>query len=97
MRNDAYVGDLSDGTLRSRLTFLVYLNENFEGGATTFFLPSACEGVLDSFPVRPREGCVVVFPHGDTEGSLLHEGSGVTRGAKYIIRTDVLYTVPTRE
>eukprot|EP00961_Rhodomonas_salina_P181945 2456241-Rhodomonas_salina.2 len=76
--------------------------------------------------VRPRQGCVMVFPHGETvpcpvltwplaEGALLHEGSGsgrlwyyaldrpclvltramllpgVVAGAKYVVRTDVLY------
>lgn len=30
--------------------------------------------------------------HGDTQGSLLHEGSGVTAGGgKFVIRTDLLY------
>ncbi|KAI9106082.1 hypothetical protein DFS34DRAFT_602171 [Phlyctochytrium arcticum] len=78
---------------RSKLTFLVYLNEDFEGGSTTFFTPSATVGVMDAQPVSPRQGCVLCFPHGDTKGTLLHEGSAVTRGAKYIIRADVLYTI----
>jgi hypothetical protein len=33
----------------------------------------------------------LVFPHGDTAGSLVHEGSAVTRGIKYVVRSDVLY------
>jgi hypothetical protein len=36
-------------------------------------------------------GTALLFPHGDTQGVLLHEGSGVTEGAKYVVRTDVLY------
>ena len=48
-------------------------------------------------PVHAFTGDVLVFPHGSTEGSLLHEGSAVldTHGecqdVKYVIRTDVLY------
>jgi hypothetical protein len=41
--------------------------------------------------VVPTAGSALVFPHGDAAGSLLHEGSGVTRGAKFVIRTEVLY------
>ena len=41
--------------------------------------------------MSPRAGNVLVFPHGDTSESLIHEGSAVTKGAKYVIRTDVLY------
>ncbi|KAJ3027189.1 hypothetical protein HDV00_011353 [Rhizophlyctis rosea] len=88
-----YVYDLY-GDRRSRLTFLVYLNDDFEGGGTTFFLPSNVEGVLDGRVVVPRAGCVLCFPHGDSVGSLLHEGSAVTKGRKYIIRADVLYMLP---
>jgi hypothetical protein len=45
--------------------------------------------------VMPRAGSVLVFPQGNT-ASLLHEGSAVTRGAKVVIRTDVLYTSTAR-
>ncbi|KAI9190572.1 prolyl 4-hydroxylase [Polychytrium aggregatum] len=88
-----YQYDAYKGERWSRLTFLVYLNEGFEGGHTTYFLPSVDVGILDAFPVTPRAGTVMCFPHGDTRGSLLHEGSAVTDGAKYIIRADVLYEV----
>lgn len=94
MRDGQYVYDAFNGDRRSRLTFLIYLNEDFEGGCTTFFLPSSRDGVLSACPVRPRTGAVLCFPHGDTAGSLLHEGSAVLRGAKYVIRTDVLYSLP---
>ncbi|KAI8921974.1 hypothetical protein DFJ77DRAFT_5872 [Powellomyces hirtus] len=79
---------------RSKLTFLVYLNDDFEGGSTTFFTPAARTGTLDAWPVTPRTGSVLCFPHGDAKGALLHEGSRVTQGTKYIIRADVLYSLP---
>lgn len=37
--DDRYVYDVY-GDRWSKLTFLVYLNDDFEGGCTTFFLPS---------------------------------------------------------
>lgn len=67
-----YVYD-SDPTVYSRLTLLIYLNDDFEGGCTTFFLPSYSQGVLEARPVKPRTGSVCVFPHGAAKGSLLHE------------------------
>ena len=77
----------------SRLTFLMYLNDDFEGGNTTFFIPSKeQEGVLNAFPVKPSRGCVLVFPHG-TCAAPLHEGSPVLKGCKYVIRTEVEYYV----
>ncbi|GAA5944826.1 hypothetical protein JCM3775_007320 [Rhodotorula graminis] len=76
----------------SRLTFLIYLNDSFLNGCTTFFLPSSRPSTLNAFPVKPSQGCALVFPHGDSRGSLLHEGSPVGEGgAKYVIRTEVLY------
>ncbi|KAI8612041.1 hypothetical protein BC830DRAFT_1138583 [Chytriomyces sp. MP71] len=89
---ETYTFDASEGKTWSRLTFLVYLNEGFEGGETAYFVPSRdTVGVMDAKSVVPRAGCAMVFPHGSVKGNLLHEGSGVLKGTKYIARTDVLY------
>jgi hypothetical protein len=90
--HDRYIADASNGTVLSRLTVVMYLNDGFEGGCTTFLTPAAEQGYLDAKAVEPRCGCILVFPHGDTAGSLVHEGSGVIAGCKYIVRTEVLYT-----
>ena len=66
---------LEDG-LSSQLTLLIYLNEQFEGGATDF----------RAFKVTPRTGDALLFVH-DT----WHEGQEVTRGTKYVLRSDVMY------
>ncbi|KAL7416706.1 hypothetical protein BDY24DRAFT_433048 [Mrakia frigida] len=92
-----YVYD-SDPKVYSRFTFLLYLNDSFGSGQTTFFIPDPNrDGVIDARPVRPIQGAALIFPHGATEGSLLHEGSPVhpspIEGAKYVIRTEVLYEV----
>ncbi|ORZ10955.1 hypothetical protein BCR41DRAFT_357242, partial [Lobosporangium transversale] len=79
-----YLYDAYGSKRLSRLTFLVYLNDEFEGGGTTFFTPSADVGFMDARAVSPRAAA----------GSLLHEGSPVLKGAKYIIRADVLYEIP---
>jgi predicted 2-oxoglutarate/Fe(II)-dependent dioxygenase YbiX len=60
----------------SKLTFMVYLNSGFEGGHTSF----------RGFEVVPADGMSLCFRH-----PLLHEGAEVTRGTKYVLRTDVMY------
>ncbi|EME81423.1 uncharacterized protein MYCFIDRAFT_81477 [Pseudocercospora fijiensis CIRAD86] len=92
---DAYQYDSSpsDAKQSSLFTFLIYLNDDFKGGETTFFIPSVEEGIINAYPVKPIMGSVAVFPHGEAKGALLHEGTGVTEGAKYVIRTDVEYDV----
>lgn len=96
---DKYIYDASppDAKQSSLFTFLIYLNDEFEGGETTYFLPAARQGTLNAYSIRPIQGSVAMFPHGETVGSLLHEGTGVKRGdrpsAKYVIRTDVEYDV----
>lgn len=96
---DKYIYDSSpSGAKQSSLfTFLVYLNDEFEAGETTYFLPSAREGILNAYPIKPMQGSVALFPHGEVDGNLLHEGTGVRKedgpSAKYIIRTDVEYDV----
>jgi predicted 2-oxoglutarate/Fe(II)-dependent dioxygenase YbiX len=69
---------------RSHLTFMVYLNEDFDGGTTNFLK-------VGKQPLRvvPRTGLALVFAH-----KLLHEGAEVTRGQKYVLRTDVMYRRP---
>jgi hypothetical protein len=97
--SDKYIYDASPpGAKQSSLfTFLIYLNDEFEGGETTFFLPSVREGSLNAYPVKPIQGSIAMFPHGEVKGALLHEGTGVRETgkptAKYVIRTDVLYDI----
>ncbi|KAI6648874.1 hypothetical protein LOD99_6948 [Oopsacas minuta] len=69
----------------SFLTLLVYLNskDEFEGGCTNFFRK---EGV---YSVVPKAGLCTVFFQDD--GRCQHEGEKVTKGKKYIIRTDVMF------
>lgn len=62
---------------RSQYTFLMYLNDDFEGGATLFY-----EGQL----IQPSKGDSLVFKH-----ELRHEGTEVKEGTKYVLRTDVMY------
>ncbi len=64
----------------SLLTLMVYLNDDFQGGSTAF---------LDlGIDVRPRTGMALLFQH-----RLLHEGSTVVSGIKYVLRSDVMYRV----
>jgi hypothetical protein len=71
-----------DPNERSHLTFMIYLNEGFEGGETHFYDDF---GAL-RFSVRPEKGMALVFAHRQ-----LHEGAAVLRGRKYVLRTDVMY------
>ena len=45
---------------------------------------------MDAWGVTPQVGAALCFPQANV-CSLLHEGSPVTRGIKYVIRTDVMY------
>ena len=60
----------------SLLTFMIYLNEGYQGGETQF----------ESVSVAGKLGMALVFEH-----ELLHQGAEVTRGAKYVLRSDVMY------
>jgi prolyl 4-hydroxylase len=62
---------------RSLFTVMVYLNDDFEGGTTDF------EGDLR---IAPRRGMALLFEHHKR-----HQGAAVTRGRKYVLRTDVMY------
>ena len=65
-------------TEASLLTFMVYLNDGFQGGETDF---------LDlERTIVPVRGTALLFQH-----MLLHEGCRVRSGVKYALRTDVMY------
>ena len=67
---------------QSQFTFLIYLNDDFEGGQTNFYDD---DGAL-THSVGPRQDTALVFWH-----PMMHEGATVTRGRKYVLRTDVMY------
>jgi hypothetical protein len=60
----------------SYLTFLIYLNADFEGGETEF----------KTERIKPQAGAALVFPH-----KLPHQGNEIVSGIKYVLRTDVMY------
>jgi hypothetical protein len=64
---------------QSWYTFMVYLNDAFEGGETVFF-------VEPEKAIKPETGMGLLFQH-----PIIHEGAEVTKGTKYVIRTDLMY------
>lgn len=83
-----------DGTFRpdenqeSRFTLLIYLNDNFAGGGTSFadvFSPH----VFRDFTIAPKTGKALVFHH-----PLSHRGEAVQVGQKYVLRSDVMFSLP---
>lgn len=64
---------------RSWYTYIIYLNEEFEGGETVFF-------VQPEVVIKPRTGAGLFFQH-----PIIHEGAMVTSGIKYAVRTDLMY------
>ncbi len=64
--------------MRSRMTMVFYLNDDFEGGATDF----------PELPLRvvPQRGSALLFQH-----RVLHEAMPVTRGEKFVLRTDLFF------
>lgn len=64
---------------RSQLSVLVFLNDNFAGGAIEF--PSI-ERV-----VEPRIGRAIVFPH-----EALHRDRAVAHGRKFVLEAEVFYS-----
>lgn len=86
-RGHQFKGHLDESYIRnaqeaSYFTFMVYLNDNFQGGDTAF----------RKLRIQPRQDMALIFLH-----SLYHEGSEVTQGVKYVLRSDVMYRTATPE
>lgn len=64
---------------QSFYTYMIYLNDDFEGGETTFL-------VNPEIVIKPKTGCGLFFQH-----PIIHEGVEVTKGKKYVLRTDLMY------
>jgi predicted 2-oxoglutarate/Fe(II)-dependent dioxygenase YbiX len=76
----------------TKITIQLYLNDQCEGGATTFLeerMAWSASQTGEKVAVNPKVGQVLVFQH-----DLVHEGSKVTQGQKYVIRSDILYGPP---
>eukprot|EP00455_Lapot_gusevi_P025722 TRINITY_DN2715_c0_g1_i9.p1 TRINITY_DN2715_c0_g1~~TRINITY_DN2715_c0_g1_i9.p1 ORF type:complete len:208 (-),score=22.66 TRINITY_DN2715_c0_g1_i9:127-750(-) len=75
-----------DGSERSQLTILIYLNDDYTGGQTTF-LSERGEG--DDLVCDVKVGRVLLMEH-----PILHEGRTPTTGRKYVLRSDIMYRRP---
>lgn len=90
-------------TIKSIFSIVIYLNDTFEGGETLFYEPKdklklhggmtikeeiEINGILGYklTKVRPIPGYGILFDH-----SFLHASDQITRGTKYIIRTDLVF------
>jgi len=75
---------------RSKLTFLIYLNDGYEGGETAFVDCRYEDGVSipESVKISGKTGMGLFFRH-----ERKHEGMPVLTGRKYVLRTDVLYDI----
>ena len=66
---------------RSFYTFMIYLNDDFEGGETEF---------QNLFTITPKQGSLLIFYH-----PLKHESKIITSGVKYVLRSDIMYQLKT--
>ena len=64
------------GDEESRITFMVYLNDDYTGGCTKF----------SEIEITPKQGMALCFIHEQK-----HEGSVIQDGVKYVIRSDIMF------
>jgi predicted 2-oxoglutarate/Fe(II)-dependent dioxygenase YbiX len=75
----------------SKLSYLIYLNDDYAGGSTTFLEFRDVDGVREKreFVISPKAGSALLFLH-----ERWHEGTSVSCGTKYVLRSDVFYSHP---
>ena len=82
----------------SQLTLLLFLSDDYVGGATQFYVDSddparparGLEGA-QKIELRTPLGAALCFPHGMHPLHCLHSSQAIQSGVKYIIRSDVLF------
>ena len=84
----------------SQLTFLLFLTDEYEGGATRFLVDNTEHqegqndrsfGKLNEVDIRTPKGGALCFPHGSHPMHCLHSSTPIIHGIKEIIRSDVLF------
>jgi predicted 2-oxoglutarate/Fe(II)-dependent dioxygenase YbiX len=84
----------------SQMTALIFLSEDFEGGATRFMIngddptkPAVMGNKVKHVDIRTPAGSILCFPHGMHPLHCVHSSVPITDGTKYIIRSDVLFNL----
>ena len=90
-RDDGFVE--IPGKRQSFRTFMLYLNSEFEGGPTNFYDDSqVCYEPGDPAKIihrfKPTTGSCLIF-----DSNLVHDGGELEAGVKYIMRSEVMYTL----
>ncbi|KAL6059672.1 Fe2OG dioxygenase domain-containing protein [Balamuthia mandrillaris] len=62
-------------------TVIIYLNDDFTGGQTTFLQDNH-----QQHQVQPKQGTALLFNH-----DILHAAEPIEEGVKYIVRTEVMF------
>jgi hypothetical protein len=82
----------------SQLTLLLFLTEDYLGGATRFYVdandpkrPARRVEGASIVDIRTPLGAALCFPHGMHPLHCLHASQAIQSGVKYIIRSDVLF------
>ena len=92
---DGQLVDNAFGDRWSQLTILFFLTDNFEGGATQFYVdndkPANNLATAERISIRTPVGGALCFPHGIHPQHCVHSSEKITSGIKYIIRSDVLF------
>ncbi|ODQ67543.1 hypothetical protein NADFUDRAFT_22365 [Nadsonia fulvescens var. elongata DSM 6958] len=78
----------------TKWTLLVYLSggeSELKGGETIFYPPTTTgrTAANNAIKINPKKGAALLHKHGDD--CLFHEGAMVTEGAKWILRSDLVW------
>jgi hypothetical protein len=89
--------DHLDETIVSRISFTLYLNQDYEGGELDFVTGIRMDGSHDGAhtTVNPTAGSAAIFYQGVPE--FMHYPNEVRSGPKHILRADVLYKFQNKE
>ena len=82
-------GDMISHDIRSLLSLVIYLNDDFEGGETVFYTPDR------TIKIKPENGMVTLFLHYGMQNPL-HSSAAQHNSSslyKFILRTNVLYSL----